>query len=266
LIDVETGISLWLSQWARRQPDKDLLVLEDEAISWGDFDERVTRLANALEGLGVTPGDRVGVLLKNCPEFLQSYWAALRRGAIFIPLNVHLAPSELAWVITNADIKVVVTDEQFDAAVTEVAPTVPVEHWISAKGTLGIAHHALADLVAQASPVLRPVPIAMSDPLGIFYTSGTTGLPKGAVLTHGNVFHSTLNWMVDLGLGHDDLHLNFLPLCFTGGIVSGSMWVFHAGASSSGTASRSPWASRPCSRWSWTTLPSPPPTCRRCGR
>ncbi len=227
---MESGISLWLSQWAARQPDKVLISFEDRRITWAAFDTDVSRLADALGTLGVTKGTRVGILLRNCPEFLQTFWALARTGAIFIPLNVHLTARELAWIVNNAGIDVVVTDAGFDAVVTAVRDEVPVRHWISVTGTLSVGSLDFGSLVAGATERTVPVAIAPSDPVGILYTSGTTGLPKGAVLTHGNILHITLNYILNIGLGRNDLFLNFLPLCFTGGSIA-SMWVFHAGAS-----------------------------------
>jgi fatty-acyl-CoA synthase len=228
---MENGIASWVDHWAEFRPDKVLIQWDDERITWRAFGESVNRFANALGGLGVAKGVRVGVLMKNRPEFFQVYWAIVQRGAIFVPLNVHLAPTELAWIVNNAGIEVLVTDPGFDAVVAAVRDQVPVRHWISADGPLSGGSLSLADLVASASPERTPVDIALDDPLGIYYTSGTTGLPKGAVLTHGNILFTTLNHVIDVGLTGDDLFLQFLPLCFTGGILTSSMWIFHTGAS-----------------------------------
>jgi fatty-acyl-CoA synthase len=217
----ETGIAGWLPAWAEIQPDRPLITFEDQHLSWSEFDGRVQRLAAGLRQLGVVKGDRIGCLMHNRPEFLELFWATVRLGAIFVPLNVRLAVPELQYVIGDVGPKAVACDDRFAAQVEALQELTTVPEWLHADDRWPRAD-------ARGLPGALPV---WGDPAAILYTSGTTGRPKGAVISHGNIHSQSVNWITSFGLTRYDRQLMFLPLCFTGGIISASMNTFLAGGS-----------------------------------
>jgi fatty-acyl-CoA synthase len=217
----ETGIAGWLPAWAEIQPDRPLLTFEGEHLSWSEFDGRVRGLAAGLRRLGVVEGDRVACLMHNRPEFLELFWATVRLGAIFVPLNVRLAVPELQYVIADVEPRIVASDDRFAAQVDALQELTTVPEWLHAD-----ARWPRGD----GGDLPEAVPVA-GDPAAILYTSGTTGRPKGAVISHGNIHSQSVNWVMSFGLTRYDRQLLFLPLCFTGGIISASMNTFLAGGS-----------------------------------
>jgi fatty-acyl-CoA synthase len=187
-----------------------------EDVTWAELDARVDRAAGRLAALGIGPGDRVGCLLTNCPEFLETVFATAHLGAIFVPLNVRLAPPELAYIVENAGIGALVTEAAFDDLVSRAGVTV---------GQLRRETWDEPPSVAVLPPACR-----WDQDAFICYTSGTTGLPKGAVLTHSNVFWTALDTILAHGVSSDDRMYAPLPLCFTGGLIPVAMAMAHAGA------------------------------------
>ena len=171
---------LWgevLEYWARWQPDKVGLKFEERDFTWAELDRRADELAAGLSNLGVGHGDRVGILLMNRPEFVETAMACMKLGAIGVPINVRFTAPELAFVIGNADCAVVVTEQALAAGLSRTAEERPGMPILDADdGTFDEAR------VPGGRP--RAVELEPDDPLFICYTSGTTGDPKGAVLTH----------------------------------------------------------------------------------
>lgn len=227
---MDIGIAHWISSWAELQPDRPLITFRGETSTWREFDDRVGRLAGGLEAAGVSSGDRVACLMHNRPEFLELFWATVRLGAVFAPVNVRLAPPELEYILNDLAPTVVATEEPFAAAVRKLRAALDTQ-WVAPDEDVSFPARSFADLRAAAAPgPPRTVPTA-GDPAAILYTSGTTGRPKGAVLSHGNIHAQAMNWLLSFGLGRHDRQLMFLPLCFTGGLISASMNTFLSGAS-----------------------------------
>lgn len=216
------GIASWVANWARLRPDAPAIVFDDETTTWREYDEQVDRWAHALRAAGVTGGDRVGLYMHNRPEFLYVFFATVRLGAIVVPVNHFLSPREVTYTLEHSGARVVVTDGDFGAVVDEVTPNLAIEHWLSA-----------ANPPPEVSEGARPEPIAvragLDDPAVILYTSGTTGRPKGAVTTHGNILFSTLQWAIQVRHAPGDVHICHFPLAFTGGTMSAAMPAVHCG-------------------------------------
>jgi fatty-acyl-CoA synthase len=215
------GVSGWVRGWAQSKPSRPALLFEDRCLTWRQLDDHATDLAGALLQLGVRPGDRVACLLPNRLEFVEVFVAVLRVGAVFVPLNSLAPAGELLALIEDCDARLVVTDQSYSAVVEQMAALGGTRAFASVEGPLP-GPHSRIDEVASGTTGVDPAlgrEGKGSDLACIYYTSGTTGGPKGALITHDNIHYATLNWLVDLGFWQDDRFLLNLPLCFTGAMA-----------------------------------------------
>jgi fatty-acyl-CoA synthase len=229
---VPIGIGVWPIRWAALQPERPAIVFGEDTLTWGEFGARVSGLARGLAELGVRRGDRVACLMDNRPEFLETFFAVQCLGAVFVPLNTRLSQAELERSVRHVEPVVFVTSSAFAEILEGLREAVDVKHWVGADLRLRAGDPLIAELAAhdtRAGAVELPGPSSLDEPAAILYTSGTTGGPKGAVVTHANILHMTLNFVIHAGLCSDDRSLLFLPLCFTGGLLPISMPVLHAG-------------------------------------
>jgi fatty-acyl-CoA synthase len=187
----------WTNQLARHammQPAATALRYQGSTITWLELDKRVTGLADALHRRGVAAGDRVMILMLNRPEFVETVLAVNRLGAIAVPVNFRLTPPELAFLVEDCAAAVLVTE----SALASVAIAVrAIAAGITALVVAGLKPDEVAsasagvlayeDLIAEVGPVHDPPDIPNDSAALIMYTSGTTGRPKGAVLTHSNL-------------------------------------------------------------------------------
>jgi long-chain acyl-CoA synthetase len=204
---------------ALRFPQRPALVMGERACNWRDLDERINRLANALHGAGLTVGQRVAVLLPNCPEYFEVYFGCSRAGLIAVPLNYRLKPHEMAQILNHAepDLLIIGTDYLEDArALAELLPG-QMQYWIVGDGALAGAQ-SCEDRIAAAAAA--PVESGQSDstPFAIFYTSGTTGLPKGAMVSHINLEMNGYNQMIADATRRDDINLVAAPVYHVGAV------------------------------------------------
>jgi len=206
--------------WSSWNPDGEAVIVDDRIVSWAELHERTNGLANGLASAGIAKGDRVGILSGNCLEYLELAIAGYKIGSILVPLNVRLTPPELSYIIDHAGCSAVVADHELTglgAEALDVLPHTPI-------GRIGLAEGfgtTFADLRGDqtADPA---VDVAADDLAYICYTSGTTGTPKGAMLSHGNVLAMSHNRILADNLTTTSrVYLPF-PLSFTGGLVS--MW------------------------------------------
>lgn len=195
-----------LSRHALMQPEKTALRFLGHTTTWAELDERVTKLAGALQRRGVEFGDRILILMLNRTEFIESFLAANRLGAIAVPVNFRMTPPEIAFLVSDCSARVVVTEAVLAPVATAVREldatlaTVIVAGGSTEDGVLGYD-----ELLAEPGPAPGPVHIPNDSPALIMYTSGTTGRPKGAVLTHTNITGQALTFLFTNGadLNHD---------------------------------------------------------------
>src|ERR1700712_5718335 len=205
----------WTTQLARHalmQPEAAALRFLGQTTTWGELDRRVTALAAALSRRGVEFGDRVLILMLNRTEFIETFLAANLLGAIAVPVNFRMTPPEIAFLVGDCEAKLVVTEPVLAGvatAVRELDPTLPdviVAGGATEDGLLGYE-----DLLAEegngagALERVERVDIPNEAPALIMYTSGTTGRPKGAVLTHTNLAGQVMTSLFTTGadLNHD---------------------------------------------------------------
>lgn len=182
------NISTLLNWHARYRPNHLAIVFEDERLTFAAFNRRVNRIANALSAEGIGKGDKIATILPNCLEQLELYYAVAKTGAVIVPLSPMLRGAGLSRLINDSDSELVITNRAFVPhleAVRGDLAGVGVERFvlIDSAETPGYRYyHSLTANASDANPL--PVPIRGDDPYNIFYSSGTTGLPKGIVHTH----------------------------------------------------------------------------------
>ncbi|MFW0794955.1 AMP-binding protein [Gordonia sp. CPCC 205515] len=183
-----------LARQARRNPDSIALSFEGTDLTYRELDRRVNRLARTLQRHGVTAGDRVSVLMYNRLEAVESYFAAVRIGAIAVPINFRLVAAEVRYILENSGAKVLIADAPM-AAVTKDLSDLPLAAVLVTGGAAGaVGPHALDyETALDNDDSSVEIAVADHDPAFIMYTSGTTGRPKGAVLTHQNLTMNTFN-------------------------------------------------------------------------
>jgi acyl-CoA synthetase (AMP-forming)/AMP-acid ligase II len=194
-----------VARWARVAPGATMLVDDRVRRTYAESDERITRLANALVAGGVGVGDRVAVLGLNSADLLESYVAVIRAGAICVPVNFRLVADEVGYALADSGAVAAVVDVGL-APTLEKARTPAVAQVVTIGGDL-------EDVLAAASPEYVEVPNADDDTALIMYTSGTTGRPKGAMLSHRNLYlHSFSNIAWLGGPGGPGVTLSGAPL------------------------------------------------------
>ncbi|MFP5068217.1 long-chain-fatty-acid--CoA ligase [Pseudonocardia nantongensis] len=202
-----------VARHARTRPDAPCLADPSTSRSYAEVDDRVARLAGALVARGVGRGDRVAVLGLNSVELLEAYLAVLRCGAICVPLNFRPVAGEIAYQLGDAGAATVVCDARFAGVVEQARAEVDT---VTSVITIG---GGLEDVIAGAEP-LEELPVGDDEPAYIMYTSGTTGRPKGAVLTHRNLMLHAFSQITHLGIGPDDnVWLSGAPLFHIAGLA-----------------------------------------------
>lgn len=188
------------------------------ALSWAELDVRVRGLANMLRrDFGLTPGDRVTIAMKNCTEYTEALLAMWMAGLCPVPVNNKLHPREIGYVIENSGSRACVSSADLLQSLCPVVDALPGVAMIDARGQAWISAAERTDAPAPDADVLRA---GRSEDLGwLFYTSGTTGRPKGVMLTHANLVFMALNFFADLLDVHsDDALLHVAPMSHGGGM------------------------------------------------
>lgn len=213
----------WVNQLSRHalmQPSVPALRFMGRTTTWGELDARVTKLAGALSRRGVGFGDRVLILMLNRTEFIESYLAANKLGAIAVPVNFRMTPPEIAFLVSDCEARVVITEAVLAPVATAVRDldstleTVIVAGGDTDNGVLGYD-----DLIAEPGEAPAPVDIPNDAPALIMYTSGTTGRPKGAVLTHVNLAGQAMTFLFTNGVDlNNDVGFIGVPLFHIAGI------------------------------------------------
>ena len=167
-------------------PDQEILVFEGTRLTYGQELERVRRLASMLRDLGIKPGDRVAMLQTNSHQFIEAYYATATLGATFVPLNYRAKPPELEYMVTAATVKALFVGDRYLELIHQLQPQFPsVQHYIALESRQPDLLY-YEDLVATGSTELEDAEVDESDVSILMYTSGTTSLPKGVMLTYGD--------------------------------------------------------------------------------
>lgn len=198
------NLSTMVNNHAQRVPNWDAVVSENQILSWKEFNDSINKLGNALRRLGIKKGDRVAIYLPNSPEYIVSYFAVVRIGAIVVPLNLMYRSSELNYIINNSGASLLIgMAKEVQENITGIR-----EQLSSLKHLVVYGEEAVEDslglyqVMDEEDSVLEVVDCAPDDLVAIIYTAGTTGVPKGAMLTHSNF------WEQAYLMGNYCLHTN----------------------------------------------------------
>jgi len=195
-----------LARNAADNPDRVAIHLGDQTTSYGELDDQSARVAGLLAARGIAPGTPIGIMLPNVPEFASVYYGILRTGAVVVPMNPLLKAREIAYYLGDSGAPVI-----FAWHVT--APEVEIGAKEAGAEAILVDPATFPDILATASPAPQVVDRAAYDTAVVLYTSGTTGHPKGAELTHANLINNVEVSAADLfQLGPDDLIFGGLPL------------------------------------------------------
>jgi acyl-CoA synthetase (AMP-forming)/AMP-acid ligase II len=207
-----------LEQAVERHPDGDALVCGAQRLSYRELEAQCAQLAGGLSARGVGPGDRVALLLGNRIEFVVALFAAARLGAITVPLSTREQTPGLAYMLSHCG-AVALLHEAEPGSTLPAASEVPALRIRVALGGECEGSEAFARLLhhGAAGPA---APVAEEDTAAILYTSGTTGRPKGAMLTHLGIVHSSMHYQIAMGLGRDDCSIAAVPLSHVTGLVA----------------------------------------------
>lgn len=201
-----------------KTPGRVAIVAEERTVTFGQLRDRMLRVANAMLGLGAEPGDRVGILAENLPEYVECYYGVPTAGMALNFLNYRLHPKEWAWILNNAEARVLIVQDSYLDRITPLLAEIPsVEHVvvIGGKGRGGFPDYD--DLVGAARPVEPDVRVNEDDTAWLLYTSGTTGFPKGAMLTHRNLTIAVIESVIEYEPQPDERNLVAFPLCHVSG-------------------------------------------------
>jgi fatty-acyl-CoA synthase len=220
-----TGLGSWPERRLRISPDRDAIWFEGTTTSHAGFAERVRRTAAALAALGVIRGSRVAWLSTNHPSALETLYACGQLGAIWVPVNARLAAPEAQYILQHCGTAVVVHGRDQSTLAADLQTRLPtIDTWLAVEPPMDDvtppASRSIAyeNRLAAADPTPRDEPVSLDDPCLIMYTSGTTGQPKGAVLTHGNMTWNATNQLLGLDLGQHERTLALGPLFHIGGL------------------------------------------------
>jgi fatty-acyl-CoA synthase len=223
----------WIKRHAERTPDK--LALVDahtgRTFTYAHFNERANRLAGFLKDtLGLKGGDRVSILAQNSSDYYEVLFACGKMGAILNTLNWRLAVPELEFILNDCAPRVLVYEGMFAGVVDVLRPRIGCEHYVVMADEAAGGEWNYEGALAAGDPAGVPLPeLLYTDTWAILYTSGTTGLPKGAQVTYGNFFYNAVGMGVAIDLTSADVNLNVLPTFHAGGLGLYAGPILHAG-------------------------------------
>ncbi len=222
------GIGTWVNRRAQRVHDDVAVAFRDRRIGYEQLDERILRLAQGLRERGVQPGDRIAYLGNNHPSFLEAMFATAMLGAVFVPLNTRLAAPEIEFAVDDSGATTLIFQAELHALARAGAWSNTTRHIsVGEVGDDGVEE--IDAVIAGAAPEYHDLPVTLEDPAMILYTSGTTGYPKGAVLTHGNLTWNSVNALVDYGIAHGERVLLISPMFHVASLGMGALPVLLQG-------------------------------------
>ncbi|MGG3998743.1 acyl-CoA synthetase [Anoxybacillus kestanbolensis] len=210
----------WLNKRATLTPNRVAVVDGEKKVYWTyeQLNEEATNLAHSLKQLGIQKGDRVALLSPNDISYFHLLFACTKIGAVFVPVNWRLSKGEISYILSDCQPSLFIYDRKLGKLVPETYKGKKLELQSDTYNQLFVGH---GEIIEEK--------VNVDDPLTIIYTGGTTGLPKGAVLTHQSMFYNIINTINSWNLTTDDTTLTYLPMFHTGGLNVLSLPLLHIG-------------------------------------
>ena len=228
------NVGEWVYKRALTYPDRPFLKQGNLEYNNRQFNKKVNQMAHALIKLGVKKGERVAALMVNSSEFLEVFFACSKTGMIILPLNFRLVVPELEYIINDCTPSVLIYSSDFIEKVEGIKATQDkIKYYLKHKGDELIEDLSIVEF-ASSFPAEEPVlneETAFQDPLLIMYTSGTTGDPKGAVLSHKNFIFGAIHSMISYGINATYKSLVIAPLFHIGALAASATPIIYAGGS-----------------------------------
>jgi fatty-acyl-CoA synthase len=215
------NLAHFVTQCARRHGDRVGFIWRDRSWTWREIDDHVSALAAGLAARGIVKGDRILVHSKNCDEMFWSMFAAFRLGAVWVPTNFRLMPDEVQYLATASGAKAFLCHGDFAEHASAVQASSPALAFVWRIGEGGFGEKSVAEVMAaHAGKKVLEARVDYDDPCWFFFTSGTTGRSKAAVLTHGQMAFVITNHLADLmpGTTENDASLVVAPLSHGAGV------------------------------------------------
>jgi fatty-acyl-CoA synthase len=235
--EIVVNVGEWMRKWAAIQPEKTALIEEGARYSYQDLNSRINRLSNFLLNAGLKKGDRVAVLLRNCHEYIEIFFALSKIGGVLVPLNWRLVLPELEFIIQDSGSRFIIFDGDFIGSASMLQEEIPMDVALSC-ATDGsrvenlpdwtAAYEASLDGCSDSEPCMS-WSAGGEDAQILMYTSGTTGQPKGAILSHRKTFFNVLNADIYFNLTSHDIAIIVRPMFHSGGLIVDMVPVLYKG-------------------------------------
>lgn len=221
-----------LEEVAAKHPRRKCLVFEGRKYTYRMMNQKANQIANGLNKLGVRSGDTVAIFLSNCPEFIFSYLGVAKLGGINVPVNTFLSPEEVKFILNDCEVSVIITNAELFEMIKPIRSNLPkLKHILIVQGegviegTLPFEHFDKESIRFEEKPS-----IGQENAVVIHYTSGTTGKPKGAMLSHKNLLTAIAANTDAIKITHRDRILVFLPLFHAYTFINCTLATFSQGA------------------------------------
>ena len=215
------NVGYFLVKSASKYPQKIALKTDKDTISYQEFNRRVNQLSHGLLFLGLKKGDKIATLFYNCREMCESYFAIIKFGGILVPSNIRLKAKELSSLIDHSDAKALIFHSDLSEIVSQMRPDLPKVEFYIEVGDRRLNESISYESLLRGQPDNEPeVEVLEGDDFAIVYTAGTTGRPKGCLLTHRNYIWASINGIMDMDIRHEDRNLVVFPMFHTAGLAS----------------------------------------------
>jgi fatty-acyl-CoA synthase len=218
-----------LSRNARKYPNRMAVIFEKTRLTYRMFNNRVNQLANALSKQKVKQGTKVAIMSYNSHRVVEAYFACNKLGAVAVPVNFRLVKEEVRYILENSESEIFIFGEEFVELADQLKKDLSIRFSTQMSGTPSSHSESYENMIANESVEEPNINISDNSEAFIMYTSGTTGLPKGAVLTHKNLWTNTTNWSMEVQVKNDSVWLSGLPLFHIGGLDGVLPFVFVGG-------------------------------------
>lgn len=232
------NVGNWISRWSAIRPKATAIISDDRPVSYLELSKRINKLVHFCFSSGIKRGDRVAVLLHNRKEYIEIFFALSKLGAIMIPLNWRLAVSEIQFILRDSGAKGIFFEPEFSQSIEVLRKHVEMDVCVWFKGPdatdvtdrppWAVEYESSLDSHGDGEPEVEEG-VGDIDPHIIMYTSGTTGQPKGAVLSHRKTFFNVLNSDMFFDLSTKDIAIVARPLFHSGGLIVNSSPVLYKG-------------------------------------